>query len=245
MLPNKNILITGASSGIGKQIAIDCALNGANLYLCARRIKELNDVRTSLFNSDSHSELNFDLSNNIDLVNLVKELPELDGVVLNAGLVSYRPILLINQEAIRQMFSINFDANVILIQLLLKFKRLKKGASIVFIGSISSHLGNPGTALYAASKAAITSFSKVLASELSSKGIRSNVISSGLIKNENFKIASGIDNLDSSYDKKYPLGLGLSSDVSNQTVFLLSDKSRWITGSDIIIDGGYSLTKEF
>jgi NAD(P)-dependent dehydrogenase (short-subunit alcohol dehydrogenase family) len=244
MLSSKNILVTGASSGIGKQIAIDCALNNANLFLCARRINELQEVKCNLQNPSAHLVIAVDITKENDIHKLVDALPILDGVILNAGLVSYRPITLINEISIRQIFSINFDANVLLLQHLLKSKKIRNGASIIFIGSISAHLGNPGTALYAASKAAISAYSKVLASELSIKGIRSNVISPGLIKTEIFETASGLNNSEISLEKKYPLGIGIVSDVSNQAVFLLSSKSRWITGTDIIIDGGYTLTKE-
>lgn len=244
MLIGKNILVTGASSGIGKQIAIDCALNNANLFLCARRINELQEVKFNLQNPSTHLTISVDITKENDLHKLVDTLPILDGIVLNAGLVSYRPITLINELSIRQVFSINFDANVLLLQQLLKSKKIRNGASIIFIGSISAHLGNPGTALYAASKAAISAYSKVLASELSIKGIRSNVISPGLIKTEIFETASGLSNSKISLEKKYPLGFGFVSDISNQALFLLSSKSRWITGTDIIIDGGYTLTKE-
>jgi NAD(P)-dependent dehydrogenase (short-subunit alcohol dehydrogenase family) len=244
MLSNKNILVTGASSGIGKQVAIDCALNNANLCLCARRTNELQKVKNNLHNSSAHLVISADITKENDLNKLVETLPLLDGVVLNAGIVLYRPVTLINEMSIRQVFSINFDANVLLLQHLLKSRKIKNGSSIVFIGSISAHLGNPGTALYAASKAAISAYSKVLASELSIKGIRSNVISPGLIKTEIFDTASGLENSEILIEKKYPLGIGVVTDVSNQAVFLLSSKSRWITGTDIIIDGGYTLTKE-
>jgi NAD(P)-dependent dehydrogenase (short-subunit alcohol dehydrogenase family) len=244
MLSNKNILITGASSGIGRQIAIDCAQNGGIIILCARRTSELIEVQNSLTNPEVHKVINCDLTIDDQLNHLVESLPYLDGVVFNAGIVAYRPIALINQESIRNIFSINFEVNVILLQKLLKNKKLNNGASIVFIGSISSHLGNPGTALYAASKAAISAYSKVVASELAKKQIRSNVISPGLIYNENYKNASGPKGEKISIEESYPLGLGLCSDISNQVVFLLSNKSRWITGTDIIIDGGYSLSKE-
>jgi NAD(P)-dependent dehydrogenase (short-subunit alcohol dehydrogenase family) len=229
MLTNKKILITGASSGIGRQIAIDCAINNASIFICARRKSELNNV-LSLFNSSNENfAFQVDLTKEMDLDQMISNLPILDGIVLNAGLISYRPISLINYKSIKDVFSINFDANVILIQKLLKLKKINNNASIVFISSISSHFGINGTALYAASKAALNSFSKVLASELSDKGIRSNTISPGLI---------GEDNL---CNQSYPLGLGKVADVSNQAIYLLSNNSRWITGSDFLLDGGYSL----
>ncbi len=229
MLTNKNIFITGASSGIGKQIAIDCSFNNASIFICARRNSELNNVLNMLNSSTRNSASQGDITNEADVDHIINNLPNLDGIVLNAGLISYRPISLINYKSIKDVFSINFDANVILIQKLLKLKKINNNASIVFITSISSHFGIKGTALYAASKAALRSFSKVLASELSDKGIRSNTISPGLIGVNDF------------HNQNYPLGLGNVTDVSNQVIYLLSNKSKWITGSDFILDGGYSL----
>ena len=244
MLSNKNVLITGASSSIGRQISTDCSINNANLILCSRSINSLYEVKQGLKNPESHSIIDVDLTNEQDLKRLVDYLPSLDGVVFNAGKVSYRPINLINSTSIRDVFSVNFDANVLLINHLLKSKKIKLNSSIVFIGSISSQLGNPGTSLYAASKAAISTFSKVLASELVSKGVRSNVISPGLINSQNLNVTAGFKSTENNIANSYPLGLGLPSDISNLAVFLLSSNSRWITGAEFTLDGGYTLTKE-
>jgi NAD(P)-dependent dehydrogenase (short-subunit alcohol dehydrogenase family) len=239
MLADKNILITGSSSGIGKQIAIDCSLNNSNNFLCARRLDRLLELRKILKNPENQNVFQIDLSIEIELDELVNRLPNLDGIVLNAGVVQYRPISLITSQNIRDVFNVNFESNVLLIQKLLKAKKINKGASIVIISSISTRLGVPGTALYSASKAALTSFSKVLASELSTKSIRVNTISPGLVNTEIYQSALRLSDNSSS---NYLLGVGDVTDVSNQVLFLLSNNSKWITGTDIILDGGYLLS---
>ena len=239
MLADKNILITGSSSGIGKQIAIDCSLNNSNNFLCARRLDRLLELRKILKNPENQNVFQIDLSIEIELDELVNRLPNLDGIVLNAGVVQYRPISLITSQNIRDVFNVNFESNVLLIQKLLKAKKINKGASIVIISSISTRLGVPGTALYSASKAALTSFSKVLASELSTKSIRVNTISPGLVNTEIYQSALRLSDNSSS---NYLLGVGDVTDVSNQVLFLLSNNSKWITGTDIILDGGFLLS---
>lgn len=240
MLLNKKIFISGTSSGIGKQIAIDCLTNNSEIFTLSRKKTSLNDVEVYSKYIHRHIDFQGDLTIEEDIDLVVSNLPILDGIVLNAGKVAYRPIALIKQNNIRDIFMLNFDSNVLLIQKLLKSKKINNNASIVFIGSISSHFGIKGTALYAASKAALSSFSKVLASELSINGIRSNTISPGLVQTE--EINNNFHKI--SDNKSYPLDLGSVKDISNQVIFLLSNKSRWVTGTDIVIDGGYSLSNK-
>jgi NAD(P)-dependent dehydrogenase (short-subunit alcohol dehydrogenase family) len=149
----------------------------------------------------------------------------------------------LSSEKISAVFSTNFDSNVILSQKLIKKKLLNKKASLVFISSISSKLGISGTAMYASSKAALSAFSKVLASELASQGIRSNSICPGIVKTPMSEKANEVTS-EEDIEKgasAYPLGYGEPADVAGLVMYLLSDVSKWMTGSDIIIDGGLTL----
>ena len=150
---------------------------------------------------------------------------------------------MINNKNIDEIMGINFNSNVILIQNLLKYKKINEGASIVIMGSIMSHFGQPGTALYSSSKAAITTYAKVMASELASRKIRVNVISAGLIKTKMFENFLQYNSSEEQIVKQYPLGIGSVKDVANLVLFCLSEKSSWITGADIVIDGGFSISK--
>tara|TARA_B100001063_G_scaffold21935_1_gene16768 strand:- start:999 stop:1721 length:723 start_codon:yes stop_codon:yes gene_type:complete len=235
---NKNILVTGASSGIGHQISIDIANNNGNLIATGTNENKLSNLCLGLNNNNKKSSyLLADLTNETELIKLSDDIPEISGLVINAGIIDYSPIKFISSVKMYNIFQINFFSNVILIKNLLKKGKIKNNSSIVFIGSISADLATPATSIYAASKAALTTYSKVLASELVSKKIRVNTISPGLIKT---KLIEKISEFNIKSDE-YPLGLGNVHDVSNQVLFLLSDKSKWITGTNVIIDGGYSL----
>lgn len=240
-LDNRNLFVTGASSGIGRQICISLS-ETANLWITGRNVDNLAQTKKLCVTGKEVTSFNIDLTNFDNISALVNDLPELDGVVLNAGVIDYAPVKLISGKRIRDIFSINFECNVLLIQQMLQKKRIKKGASIVFISSVSSLVGVAGTSLYAASKAALTAFSRVLASELASKAIRVNTISPGIINTEMIGENNQLtDNTKMKMVADYPLGLGTPSDVANQVVYLMSDNSKWMTGTNIILDGGYSL----
>ena len=242
MLAGKNILISGASSGIGKQIALDVSLNRGNSFLTGRDAFRLNEVVESISDMDgTASSFIADLRNEIELDNLVNSLPSLSGIVLNAGIVDYTPIKYLSKEKVFDILSVNFVSNVLLINKLLESRKIQQSASIVFISSISAHLGVPGTSIYSASKAALTAFAKVLASELSNRKIRVNIISPGLVSTNLTNKILDVKNSNEDEIRNYPLGLGTTNNISDHVLHLLSDKSQWMTGTDIIIDGGYTL----
>ncbi len=243
MLIKKNILITGASSGIGKQIAIDVASNNGNAILTGRNIDLLNKV-ADIIEENHKVKIPIyitDLNNEEDIVAMANSLPLLDGIVLNAGIIDYTPIKYLTKEKIENILMVNFISNVLLINNLLSLKKIKNSASIVFISSISARLGVPGTSIYAASKAAQTAFAKVLASELSIKKIRVNIISPGLVSTDLINKISTVSNIEKNELNNYPLGIGTVYNVSDQVIHLLSDRSEWMTGTDILIDGGFTL----
>lgn len=241
-LKDKRILVTGASSGIGREIAITASQLGAYVTIIGRNIGNLKET-LSLLQGGGHEMYLIDISIYEDIEKVIKLFSPFDGVVFNAGVVEYLPIKFINSFKIDSVFSVNFNSNVIICQQLIKNKLINKKGSLVHISSISSKLGVSGTAMYSASKAALSSFSKVLASELASQGIRSNSVCPGIVKTAMTETATAV--VSAEEIKKaaidYPLGYGEVSDVAGLVMYLLSDLSKWMTGSELIIDGGVTL----
>ena len=238
----KKILITGASSGIGRQIAIDVAKNGGIVSLLGRDKGRLAEVANEL-EGVGHNYFSLDLTNSQQLGQFIEQSGNFDGVVFNAGIIDYTPVKFITEEKIDAIFDINYKSVVLLSQRLIKNKRVNKSGSLVFISSISSKLGVPGTAIYASSKAALSSYTKIIASELSAQKIRANCISPGIVITPMTQQASnaGSDEGFKNAEKLYPLGYGTPEDVSGLCFYLLSDVSRWMTGSDLVLDGGHTL----
>lgn len=241
-LNNKTILVTGASSGIGRQVAISIAEMGGNIVLTGRNKEEL-EVTLSKLTKGNHQLYAADLLNETARKELVENLPELDGIVNSAGVVKPFPIKFINQEKIDETLNINYEIPLLLMGELTKGKKINKNASVVFMSSISGQHPHKGGALYAASKAAIESLSKVFALENYHLGIRSNCISPAMVKTEMYEEAEkgmSKESMDE-HVNQYPLGVGHPTDVANTVLFLLSDASKWITGINIILDGGFLL----
>lgn len=234
------ILVTGATSGIGFEICLQISKYGGKIIGVGRNIEKLNQMSSQINNFNG---IKFDLSDieNIDL--LIKEINlPLDGIVHSAGIVQLLPVKFFDIELLHKIRRVNYDSILIIISKLLKTKNINKGASIIFLSSIAGELGMKGNSLYSSTKAALNSTTKVLAAELSSQKIRVNSIAPGQVEtNLTKQIATNvsIDAIDID-KKKYPLGYGMPEDIANLAIFLLSAKSRWITGSVINIDGGRS-----
>lgn len=242
-LHKKRVLITGATSGIGLHLSKALAAEGADLVLTGRDLIKLQQLKDEM--QRGRSEISIfpaDLCNDDDISKLVDSLGVLDGVVFNAGIVDYSPVKLLSRSRLRNIFSINFDANVLLIQKILKSRKLNGGASIVFITSVAAIAGVKGTSLYAASKAALISFAKVLANELAPQRVRVNCLSPGIIQTGLLERSNiGSEGMFPKLATDYPLGLGEPRDISGCVIFLLSDSAGWITGTNMTIDGGYLL----
>ena len=240
-LENKTVLITGASSGIGRQIAITASEMGAIVIITGRDSKKLDESKSLI--PGKAICITADLAKEADIIKLVNELPKLNGVVFCAGVVDYSPVKFINEQKITEVFSVNFNGQALLTKHLLKNRKIEKAASLVYISSVSSKLGVAATALYAASKAALNAFAKVTASECAGQQIRSNSISPGIVITPMSGKAVEAVSAESmaSAAAEYPLGYGSPADVAGLVIYLLSDSSRWMTGSEIVMDGGLTL----
>lgn len=241
-LAGKTILVTGASSGIGRTTAIECSKLGARVILTARNEDRLKSTLDSL-DGDGHQMLLCDLSQEEDLEALVASLPEIQGIVNNAGFTQLLPVNFIKASAFEQLLKVNTVAPICLMQKLLKKKKLKAGSSIVFTSSLAG-LGYTtlGNSMYTASKGAISAFIKNAAIELAPKQIRVNAVCPGMV-DTNILSAGTITEEQVEKDKQnYPLKrYGRPEDVAYAMIYLLSDASSWVTGTNLIIDRGYSI----
>lgn len=241
-LEGKTILITGASSGIGRATAIECSRMGAIVVITGRNAERLNDTFLQL-EDEGHMQIIADLSKEADIAELIATLPELNGAVYCAGFVKTLPIQFINAESLTSVMDVNFMAPTLISAQLVKKKKLVKGSSIVFISSIDGPLiSNIGNSIYAASKGAVGAMSKAMALELAPKKIRVNCIQPGMIETE--ILSNGFISAEQLEEekKRYPLKrFGKPEEVAHSAIYLLSDGSSWVTGSNLLIDGGFTL----
>jgi len=241
-LKGERILITGASSGIGQATAIECSKLGAELIITGRNEEHLNGTFDSL-EGNGHRKFSTDLADLQNIKKLVDFIPILDGCVINAGISKPLPIQFINIIDLNETLQINTISPILLTQLLVKRKKLKKGSSIVFTSSISGvFYSSMGNNIYSASKGAINGFMKNAALELASKGIRVNsvnpaMVNTGLIRKGSITEEQYQDDM-----KKYPLQrYGTPTEIAYAIIYLLSDASAWVTGTSLLIDGGLTL----
>lgn len=239
-LKGKRILVTGASSGIGRAIAVECSKAGANIVLTARNEERLQETLEMMF-SGEHVICPADMMKEEDVVNLAKSIDDkLDGVVLCAGVNDKLIVKMISNPDIDKMVSTNFTGPVRLIQSLLKGKKINKYCSIVFMSSVSAFYPSVSNALYASTKAAINQFSKVLALEVLSLKARVNCIEPAFVETEliNKYPAEVLEEIRANY----PLGrFAKPEEIAYAAIYYLSDASQLVTGTSLVIDGGYTL----
>jgi NAD(P)-dependent dehydrogenase (short-subunit alcohol dehydrogenase family) len=240
-LKGKTILVTGASSGIGQATAVECAQMGAEVVITGRDTERLQATADLMGNLKA--QIAADLTNQEDVERLVASLPPLDGAVLCAGNSTTLPLQFGSREKFDEMFNVNFFAPVELLRLMYKKKVLQKGASVVLIASIGgTHSFMPGNGVYGASKAALNSLMKYAAREYASRKIRVNSICPGMVDTPLIHRGTITEEQLAEDAKRYPLGrYGKPDDIANGAVYLLSDASSWLTGHDLVIDGGFSI----
>ena len=246
-LKNRNIMVTGASSGIGRQCAITFSQLGANIILIARNKERLKDTYKKL-EKGNHLIISQDITEYDKLEQIIKysveKIGRISGFVHSAGIEMTLPLRNMQPSYYEEMFSVNVISGFELAKIISKKKYInKEGVSFVFISSVFGMISHPAIIAYSSSKGALISGVKSIALELASKKVRVNCISPGQIKST--RMTENIFNKLSKGEKAkriemYPLGLGKPEDIANACAFLLSDASRWITGINLVIDGGYS-----
>lgn len=244
-LEGKTILVTGSSSGIGRGIAIECSKMGAQVILNGRDVERLKET-LSLMEGEGHQLLAADISAQEEINRLVTEVPSLDGCVLCAGIPQVCPVKHFKRNDIEDIFSVNAIAPMMITSGLLKKKKIRRGCSIVMIESVSGvYVGTKGDVSYNASKAALNGFLKGAALELAGQGIRVNAVNPGLVPTNILNLTNKMFAEEHHTDimmNNYPLKrYGTPEDIAYGAIYLLSDASSWVTGTNIVIDGGYLL----
>lgn len=240
-LDGKKILVTGASSGIGRATAIACSQQGAQLVITGRNESRLQETFHSLY-GEEHQSFICELTDRNSVEVLVNQIEKLDGVVYCAGTQETCITKMLTESVIHQLMDTNFTSVALLNALLLQKKKISKYASIVIISSAAArYISEVGNAAYSASKGALSAFGRVLAAELSPRGIRVNMVAPAMVRTAIMdKFDVGMEEFEAD-EERYPLGYGTPDDVANSIVFLLSPASKWITGTELLLDGGLTL----
>ena len=245
-LAGKQILVTGASSGIGKGIALACAKMGATVIVTGRNVERLNETLNQMLDSTSslqasveHKAISADLTKAEDIDRLVSELPKLDGLVQCAGVGSRVACKMVTQADIDHIMKPNLEAPVLLQAAILAKKKINKASSIVYIASRAANAPTVGNAIYSASKGAIISYAKCLALELAPRQIRVNCICPAMVWTD-LIIQDGLTKEEMEESQlKYPLKrYGQPEDIANLAIYMLSNASAWMTGSSVDLTGG-------
>ena len=244
-LKDKNILITGVSSGIGRQCAISCSQMGATVVLLGRNEQRLSET-LNLLNKGEHLSYSIDLTEyeKIETIisDAVRKVGKIDGFIHAAGIEMTLPLKMLKPQKLQDVFSINVFSAFHIAKLISKKKYLGNNASFVFIASIMAQLGQPGKIGYCSSKGALVAGAKSMALELANKNVRTNSILPGLVKSEmSLNLLDTLSEAERiSIENMHPLGVGNVLDVANACIYLLSGGSKWVTGTNLIVDGGYS-----
>lgn len=246
-LTNKNILITGASSGIGRQCAISCSRMGANVILLGRDEERLEETRSQLSSGAESLCFSVDLTHfgqvAETIATTVKELGPLHGLVQSAGISTTLPLRSLQPEKVEHYLRTNVTTAIELCRLATKKANLSpEGASIVLLSSVMAEVGEVGKTAYSLTKGALLAGMRSMALELAPKKVRVNCVSPGVVRSPMSQRAvySQSEEARQRIESLHPLGLGEPEDVANACIYLLSDAARWVTGTNLIVDGGYT-----
>ena len=247
-LEKRVIIVTGASSGIGAQCAIDCSKMGARVVLAARNEARLKQTLEQRDEPSRHMILPFDLSSSDGLKETIKDVVakvgKINGVANCAGMSSVTPLKLVTDELLDQFFRTNVYSAINLSKEVTRVGNYDKerGCSIIFFASIMGLCGEKCKTMYSATKGALIAAARSMACELAKNKVRVNVVSPGAIETPiNAKLPHMADpELRKELEEKHLLGLGECSDIANACIYLLSDASKWVTGQNIVVDGGYT-----
>jgi NAD(P)-dependent dehydrogenase (short-subunit alcohol dehydrogenase family) len=245
-LTGKTILVTGASSGIGRATAILLGALGARVILSGRQIDGLEKTAAQM-EGGCHQIAPFDLVNFTEIggwvEGLVGEFGRLHGLVHSAGVAPVTPLRRLSLESLQELMGVNFYAAALLTKQFASKRVHQENSSLVFISSVAGYLGAAGRSAYSATKGALIAFARSAALELAPNGVRVNCIAPSYVATEMYNKALAAftpEQIEAEVKARQPLGLGNPLDVANAAAFLLADTGRWITGSVLPVDGGYS-----
>lgn len=241
-LDGKTVLVTGASSGIGKATAILCSEMGACVVITGRDEARLEETFV-LLQGEGHQKFVFDLTDELATRAVVAEMPSFDGITNCAGIANMVPFPFVTQEEMERVFSTNFFAPVMLVNQLLKAKKLLKGSSVVFVSSVDGpKVVHAGNSVYSASKSALMGMARNMAIDLAGKKIRVNCVLPGTTDTPMIRTENVTEESLQETAKSFPLKrFAMPEDIANAIAFLLSDASTFITGTELVVDGGYSI----
>jgi NAD(P)-dependent dehydrogenase (short-subunit alcohol dehydrogenase family) len=241
-----HVLVTGASSGLGRAVAILMSQLGAKLLLVARNQERLKETLGAL-DGDGHHTVPFDLSDVAAIPAMLTEqtasFGKLDGIVHAAGILNTRPLRVSSPEVFESIYRLNVVAASQLLRAITKRSVVgENGCSVVLVGSVTSNVGAPGLAAYSASKSGLLGLMRSAALELAPSRIRVNAVLPGQFQSPmaDQQWKSLTDEQVAHIRAMHPLGIGQASDVANCVAFLISPAARWVTGSTLAIDGGYT-----
>lgn len=241
-LEGKTILVTGASSGIGKATACLCAEMGAKVVSIGRNETRLNETVFSLV-GEGHVKKVLDLNDEKAVDAAVSEIPLLDGIANCAGVANMNPFQFVSRQEMDGVFSTNFFSPVMLVNKLLKAKKLQKGSSVVFVSSIDGpKMVHAGNSVYSASKSALVGMARNMAIDLIGKKIRVNCVLPGTTDTEMIRTANVTEDMLQETAKSLPMKrFAKPSEIAAAIAFLLSEASSYVTGTELVVDGGSSI----
>lgn len=242
-IENKTILVLGASSGIGKATAIICSKMGANVIIAGRNQERLQDTLKELEVPGKHLTYVLDLSDEGSWNEMLTALPAVDGVACCAGIANMNPFSFISREEIDKVFNTNCFGPILLIQKLIKHKKINKGGSIVFVASVDGpKIVHAGNSVYSSSKSALVGIARNMAIDLVNKKIRVNCVLPGTTDTPMVRTANVTEEMLNETAKTFPMKrFAQPEEVANAIIYLLSDGSNYVTGTELVVDGGYTI----
>lgn len=244
-MTGRRVMITGASSGIGRETAVLLSQLGANLVLVARNASRLEETK-SLLEGGDHRVEPFDLEALDDIPSwmrgLGQEFGTLSGLVHCAGIQMTLPLRIVTPRQIAKITNVNLSAAIMLVKGLSQKGVFASSGSVVLMSSIMGLVGSPARSLYSATKGALIALTKSLALELAGDGLRVNCVAPAFVDTPMFKDMKNLLQEEglAKIESAHPLRIGRPRDVANAVAFLLADTGRWITGTTLVVDGGYT-----
>jgi NAD(P)-dependent dehydrogenase (short-subunit alcohol dehydrogenase family) len=246
-IEGKTILVTGATSGIGRATAVECARMGAKIIAVGRNQERLdtlqNELKNECLTNEGHLFFQCDLTDEAQVQVLVEAISRIDGVACCAGVANMNPFAFVSHEEMERVFQINCFAPAMLVNRLLKAKKIGKGSSVVFVSSVDGpKIVHAGNSVYSGSKSALVGMARNMAIDLAGKKIRVNCVLPGTTDTPMIHTGSATDeSLAETAKSLHMRRFAQPEEIANAIIFLLSNAASYITGTEITVDGGNSI----